>query len=131
MSHEVIAALIILSGRVLLGHRSEKRAFYPDVWDLFGGHIEPGEQQDETLIRELEEELGITPTQWTYVETLHVPEDQLTVHLYLVTVWRGEPVNRQPDEHSAIHWFTPTETTQIPLADQSYPRLFARYLDPK
>jgi 8-oxo-dGTP pyrophosphatase MutT (NUDIX family) len=45
MSHEVLAALNIRSGRVLLGHRSGQREFYPNVWDLFGGHIEPSEQQ--------------------------------------------------------------------------------------
>ncbi len=60
---------------------------------IFGGHVEPGELPEQTLIRELEEELGIIPTGWTFLETLHValltsehePADELTVHLYLVT----------------------------------------------
>jgi 8-oxo-dGTP diphosphatase len=130
MSHEIAAALIIRSGRVLLGQRSARRAFYPNVWDVFGGHMEPGEKRHETLFRELQEELGITPTEWMYVETLYEPADQLTVHLYLVTAWQGEPVNRQLDEHSTIGWFSLTQATQLPLADPSYPRLFAKYLDP-
>ena len=70
MSHEVVAALIIQSQMILLGQRSAARAFYPGVWDVFGGHVEPGEQHHQTLIRELQEELGITPTEWRFLETI-------------------------------------------------------------
>ena len=128
MVHEVVAGLIIQSQRILLGQRSADREFYPGVWDVFGGHMEPGEGQEGTLVRELEEELGITPTEWKYLETLHEPSAQLTLHLYLVTAWRGTPFNRQPEEHSVIHWFSLAEAIGLPLADASYPALFERYL---
>jgi 8-oxo-dGTP diphosphatase len=135
-AHEVVAALIIQSQMILLGQRSATRAFYPGVWDVFGGHVEPGEEHYETLVRELQEELGITPTQWTYLETItqplasppDEPSDQLIVHLYLVTDWAGTPSNRQLDEHSAIGWFSLAQATQLHLADPGYPMLFARYL---
>jgi 8-oxo-dGTP diphosphatase len=138
MSHEVVAALILGSGRILLGLRAAERVFYPDVWDMFGGHVEPGEAHEQTLIRELEEELGITPTQWNFLETLNIdlpsslnePPDLLTVHLYLVTAWAGTPVNMQPEEHSTIGWFSVEEAGELPLADASYPVLFNRYLAP-
>ena len=126
--HEVVAALIIQSDMILLGRRSSTRAFYPDVWDVFGGHVEPGEHREQTLVRELEEEIGVTATEWTYLETLNVPSDQLTMHLYLVTAWSGIIVNRQPEEHSAIGWFSLAQATQLDLAHPSYPMLFARYL---
>jgi 8-oxo-dGTP diphosphatase len=131
MSHEVVAALIIQSQMILLGQRSATRTFYPGVWDVFGGHVEAGEQQHETLIRELQEELGITPTKWSYLETISLANegsDPVTVHLYLVTDWTGMPTNRQLDEHSAIGWFTLAQATQLPLAHPSYPRFFARFL---
>jgi mutator protein MutT len=136
MVHEIVAALIIRSQRILLGQRSASRAFYPGVWDVFGGHIEPGEQQDQTLVRELQEELGIRPTRWTDVETITFsppasegePADELIVHLYLVEEWAGTPENLQLDEHSVIGWFSLSEAVQLPLADPRYPGLFARYL---
>ncbi len=128
MSHEVVAALIIRSQKILLGLRSATRAFYPNVWDVFGRHVEPGEQQHQTLVRELQEELGIIPTQWMYLETLKEPSEQLTVRLYLVKAWTGTPVNRQPEEHSEINWFSLDEATRLQLADQTYPTLFAKYL---
>ena len=138
--HEVVAALIIQSNRILLGRRAEQRAFYPGVWDLFGGHVEPGEPHEQTLVRELQEELGITPTSWKFLERLTAdlpgqgdgtpeqPTDSLTAHLYLVTAWTGMPANRQPEEHSVIGWFTLAQAIQLPLAEDLYRTLFARYL---
>jgi 8-oxo-dGTP diphosphatase len=134
--HEVVAALIVQENRILLGQRSAHRMLYPDVWDLFGGHVEPGEQQQEALVRELQEELDIIPTQWTFLETITLdiptfdnkPPDQMTVHLYRVSAWLGTPLNRQPEEHSDIGWYSVDEATTLPLADASYPTLFARYL---
>ena len=127
--HEVVAALIIQADRILLGQRSATRAFYPGVWDIFGGHVEPGELHEQTLVRELEEEIGITPTAWAFLETLDEPSQQLTAHLYLVTAWTGTLINKQPEEHSAIEWFSLDQTKQLQLADPIYPMLFARYLD--
>jgi 8-oxo-dGTP diphosphatase len=132
MSHEVVAALIIRSQMILLGQRSATRTFYPGVWDVFGGHVEPGEQHHQTLIRELQEELGITPTKWSYLETISLANegsDPVTVHLYLVKDWTGTPTNRQLEEHSAIGWFSLAQAIQLPLAHPSYPMIFARYLD--
>lgn len=136
MAHHIVAGIIVGSDRILLGQRSPDRAFYPNVWDVFGGHIEPGEQPVQTLVREIQEELGITPTQWMELETISesVPEHDdttsydLIVYLYCVTAWSGTPVNLQPDEHSTIQWFSYTEAIQLDLAHPSYPRLFAQCL---
>lgn len=132
MPHEVVAALIIRSQRILLGHRSAGRAFYPDVWDVFGGHVEPGEARQQTLIRELQEELGITPTQWSYLEDISFSSEasgQVTLNLYLVTDWDGTPENRQLEEHSVIDWFSLEQAIVLPLAHPDYPAIFARYMD--
>jgi 8-oxo-dGTP diphosphatase len=137
ITHEVVAALIVQSQKILLGKRSAERKLYPNVWDMFGGHVEPGEATDQTLVRELQEELGITPTQWMFLETLTMPlptqdgepADDLVAHIYLVTAWTGTPVNRQPEEHIVIDWFSQAQANKLPLADPIYPELFARYLN--
>jgi 8-oxo-dGTP pyrophosphatase MutT (NUDIX family) len=95
--------------------------------------MEPGEGQHQTLIRELQEELGITPTGWQVVETFSLPgegADPVTLHLYLVTAWTGTPANRQPEEHSEIGWLSLDQAARLPLAHPSYPALFARFLAP-
>ena len=139
MVHHLVAAIIIELDRILLGQRSSGRAFYPNVWDVFGGHIEPGEEPAQALARELKEELGITPTHWipripleTISESVPANHDtqayDLIVHLYCVTAWSGTPANMQPDEHSAIQWFSYDEAIELDLAHPSYPRLFAQCL---
>jgi 8-oxo-dGTP pyrophosphatase MutT (NUDIX family) len=136
MVHEVVAALIVQDHQVLLGLRSPQRLLYPGVWDMFGGHVEPGEHHKQTLVRELQEELDITPIEWIFLETMILPlrttpqeaEDELIVYLYRVSGWDGMPVNRQPEEHSTIGWFTLAQANRLSLAEPIYPALFARYL---
>ena len=138
MMQEVVAALIVESQMILLGKRASTRTFYPNIWDVFGGHIEPGEHQHQTLVRELQEELGITPTKWTFLETLvasipkrrEVQPYQLQLHLYLVTAWSGTPVNGQLHEHASIQWFSLAQAVQLDLAHPAYPELFAKHLTP-
>ncbi|WP_084685963.1 NUDIX domain-containing protein [Nonomuraea coxensis] len=55
-----VTAVLRDGDRVLLCHRNAGRRWYPDVWDLPGGHVEEGEDPKESLVRELREELGIT-----------------------------------------------------------------------
>jgi 8-oxo-dGTP diphosphatase len=130
--HKCVGALIVQHHTLLLGQRSPTRAFYPSVWDIFGGHIEPGEQREQTLIRELREELGIIPTQWIHVETFveSVPEhdEEVHYHVYLVLAWSGTPINQQPEEHTTIAWFSLDRAVQLELAHPAYPDLFARVL---
>lgn len=38
---------------------------YPGIWGFFGGHIEPGENSDTGVQRELMEELGYAPPNLT------------------------------------------------------------------
>ncbi len=42
-----------------MDHRSPERRWFPDVWDLPGGHVEPGEDERTALRRELREEVGV------------------------------------------------------------------------
>jgi 8-oxo-dGTP diphosphatase len=59
MTHRVACAALVRGGRVLLGHRSPGRRWYPDVWDLPGGHVDDGETPACALAREVREELGV------------------------------------------------------------------------
>ena len=53
--------LLVRGGEVLLARRSSVRLFYPGVWDVVGGHCEDGEAPSEALVREVQEEIGVTP----------------------------------------------------------------------
>ena len=126
--HDCVGALMVRNGLVLLGRRSDDCDWLAGAWDVFGGHIEPGESEQDALRRELDEELGIAPTQLGHLDTIRgdAPEPW-RLHLYVVTAWRGTPRNRQ--EHSELRWCTLVEAQQrLRAAHPDFPRLLAKAL---
>ena len=118
MAEAIVAGAMIKDGRILLCHRSPDRRWYPNVWDLPGGHVELGETPSDALKRELLEELGISVHSRQPLDrvcTLHFEMD-----IWLVTGWDGTPANLAPEEHDAIAWFTAEELTSLELAHDSY-----------
>ena len=120
----VSAGALVDGDRVLLGHRSPTRRWYPDVWDLPGGHVEPGESSREALDRELREELGVTVRSAHQLQKVRIVDDVLdqvlVLDVWVVTDWSGTPVNELPDEHDALAWFT---TDRLPTTDLAHPDL--------
>jgi len=117
--------------RLLLGRRAVTRRSRLGVWDVIGGHIEPGETAERALVRELWEEIGVTPLAWREVGHFVVPTFGdgpealgLDFRLYAVTAWEGTPRNLQPEEHDAIAWFGIAEACGLDLAHPDYPALF-------
>lgn len=126
-----VCALGILfrNGNILLGKRAKHRTSYPNVWDMIGGHCEKGETLTQTLIRELQEEIGVTPIDFKHTETLFDSNNDHTYHVYVVTDWNGEPYRLQPEEHSKIEWFSIDEALKLDLALPIYRDLFTRLED--
>lgn len=112
----IATAALIREGRVLMAHRHPKRRWYPDCWDLVGGHIEPGESPEQAVIRECGEELGIRifdPRPFPMAFT----DPGIEMHAFVVEHWEGEPVNAAPGEHDQLRWFEPAELAHLKLAD--------------
>lgn len=64
--------------RVYVHHRSPGRRLLPGIWDVVGGHLEPGETAEQALAREIGEETG-----WMLSRILAVVAD-----------WEWEPDER-------------------------------------
>lgn len=120
---QVVAGLLRSDGRMLLCHRTPDRSHYPDVWDLPGGRVEPGENPLQALTRELKEELGIDVRPPVKSAWKTLSNEKFQLHIYLVDDWVGEPINAAPDEHDQIRWSTTDEATHLDLAHSSYTRL--------
>lgn len=56
---EVVAALIWKESRFLICQRPAHKA-RGLLWEFVGGKVEPGETKEQALIRECQEELGVT-----------------------------------------------------------------------
>jgi len=112
----IAVAALVRDGLVLMVHRHPLRRWYPDCWDLVGGHVDSGESPQQAVSRECLEELGI------YVhDPLPIPmtvsDPTLDMHAFLVTRWEGEPVNAAPEEHDDLRWFRPSDLADLKLAD--------------
>ena len=126
-----VCALGILfrNGKILLGKRSKHRTAYPNVWDMIGGHCENDETLGQTLSRELQEEIGVTPIQFEHISTLFDANNDHTYHVFVVTDWKGKPECLQPEEHSVIGWFGIKEALKLDLALPVYRELFGSLED--
>jgi 8-oxo-dGTP diphosphatase len=119
-------ALIVRKDRILLGRRSAQRRNRAGKWDVIGGMAEAGEDLHSALTRELNEEIGITPSGQTYFATIEQISTGSTFHYFVVEHWQGAPEIRN-HEHSELDWFGFDEAAGLPdLALDEYPDLFAR-----
>ncbi|KQR17349.1 NUDIX domain-containing protein [Cellulomonas sp. Leaf334] len=126
----VVGGLLVEQGRVLLGHRSPGRRWFPDVWDIPGGHVEPGESSRAALEREVLEELGVTVRSAREHDQVRVSGDPaVVIDLWLVTEWVGTPVNLSPEEHDALAWFGVDDLPTGELAHPALDRLLRTVLE--
>ncbi len=117
----VAVALIDKDGRVLIAQRPEGKQL-AGLWEFPGGKVEPGERPEETLIRELKEELGITVKQECLAPLTfasHAYEDfHLLMPLYVCRRWEGFV---QSQEGQALKWVKPVDMRQYPMPPADEP----------
>jgi 8-oxo-dGTP diphosphatase len=125
--------LVRLDRKVLLGLRAPWKRSWPGHWDTIGGRVEAGETIEDALVREVQEELGVTPTRFSLIAAVRERKparygDALH-HVFAVTRWRGEPTNASA-EHSEIRWFSIDEMRALPnLVDADCPQFAQRATD--
>ena len=91
-----------LDNRILLACRTKEKHM-GDHWEFPGGKVEEGERIEDALVRELEEELGITPVTFEPLISIKhsYPEKNVVLHVYHVLAFSGEPDGR---EGQKIEW---------------------------
>lgn len=105
---QVVAALILKDDKILICQRTRHQPM-PLKWEFPGGKIEPEEQPEQALHRELEEELGIRAEIGAKVATVqhvYATGTAVELHFYLVERWQSEVQNRIFRE---VVWVKPEE----------------------
>ena len=84
------------AGEIYITQRAAD-AHMANKWEFPGGKIEAGETAEEAMIRELEEEVGITASEPQLFDKLEyaVPDRHITLWFWLVENWQGEPWGKE------------------------------------
>jgi 8-oxo-dGTP diphosphatase len=114
-------ALVDADGRVLLAQRPEGKPM-AGLWEFPGGKVESGERPEETLIRELEEELGIVVKEaclapLTFASHTY-SEFHLVMPLYVCRRWDGAVTAK---EGQGLAWVRPNRLREYPMPPADVP----------
>ena len=117
----VAVALVDPDNRVLIAQRPEGKQL-AGLWEFPGGKIDAGERPEAALIRELQEELGITVKEaclapLTFASFAY-PDFHLLMPLYICRRWEGFVQSR---EGQALKWVRAKDLRQYPMPPADEP----------
>ncbi len=103
---EVVAAVIKNGKRIFATQRGYGE--FKDKWEFPGGKIEPGEEKQAALVREIKEELDTEIKVGELIKTVDTdyPNFHITMHVYWCSVISGE---LSLLEHEAAKWLNSNE----------------------
>lgn len=109
--------------KTLLQKRSEQKQLFPNIWDIaVGGHISSGESDFISAKRELEEELGLNPSQYEikFIEKIKEKLNDNEVinneYVSIFIIYADIDINNivlQKEEVSEIKWCTKEELNEL------------------
>lgn len=105
----VVGAAILADGRLLAAQRAEP-PHMAGGWELPGGKVDPGESDEDALVRECHEELAVKVRL-----VRRVGGDWRLSERALLRVWTAELVEGEPQplEHLQLRWLTPSELYDV------------------
>ncbi|MFP4524165.1 MAG: NUDIX domain-containing protein [Candidatus Woesearchaeota archaeon] len=116
-----VKAVIVKDYEVLLLQRNPATRGV-DNWDLPGGLVEEGEDEVESLLRELREELGVDAEvlersgSWRFFR----PKDGQWVEVWNYACRLLSDNIRLSDEHVGFDWVSPERLRSFPVKDASF-----------
>ena len=119
---DVVCGLCVRDGRLLIVQR-KPGGRHGGYWEFPGGKIEMGESAEQSLVRELAEELGMTVRVGPLVGDFD--DGIIKLRGYLIREWVGDVVLV---DHVALRWGAPAELLDVALP-QTDLALLRRVLD--
>jgi 8-oxo-dGTP diphosphatase len=105
----VVGAAIIADGRLLSAQRAEP-PHMAGGWELPGGKVDPGESDEDALVRECHEELAIRIRLRRRIGADWRLSDRAVLRVWTAEIIEGEA---QPLEHLALRWLAPHEFYEV------------------
>ncbi|MGW2524270.1 NUDIX domain-containing protein [Streptomyces sp. NPDC001617] len=104
---EAIVAILCRTDR-LLAIRRGPTVSRPGYWQPLSGKVEPGETQEEAVVREVQEEVGLTAAPLAKVWESETDDGRFRLHWWTADAPTGEVVP-DPEEVGDFRWVTPEE----------------------
>lgn len=115
----VVGAAIVGRGLVLAARRSAP-AELAGGWEFPGGKVEDGEAEEDALVRECREELGIEIAVGRLLGIQPIDADRV-LHVYLAEHLIGQPEARE--DHDEVRWVGAGELDALPWLPADRPLL--------
>jgi len=109
-------AAIIKRERILLCKRSNEEKHYPSYWGVVGGKKNPNESEEECIVRETNEEIGLTFRPTKLFKTYNKEKENI---IFLSHIFLGEisgEIHNNEKEISTVEWFEYDEAINLHLA---------------
>jgi 8-oxo-dGTP diphosphatase len=114
-------ALIDADKRVLIAKRPEGKPM-AGLWEFPGGKVEEGETPEDTIIRELYEELAVKVTKPCLAPLSFTSHDYREFHilmpLFVCRRWEGEPIPRLAQQ---LKWVRANRLRDFPMPPADKP----------
>lgn len=108
---DAIVAVVRRAERILVIQRGP-RARFPGYWAPLSGKVEVAETQEEALIREVHEEVGLEVSPVAKVWESQTEDGTFRLHWWMAEAEQGGIV-MQPGEVSDFRWVTPQEFSHL------------------
>ncbi len=132
--NSAVAVIVVDESNYLMQLRDEKPTiFYPGHWGLFGGAVDGDERPEQTVRRELEEELGFRPAAIDFLtefdfDLAFVGASRIYRRYYEVHATLGDIASFSLGEGSAMEVFSPEALFKLRVTPYDSFALYLHYL---
>lgn len=133
-ANSAVAIILVDGSKYLMQLRDQKPTiFYPGHWGLFGGAVDGAESPEQTVRRELEEELGFRPADVRYFTEFHFDLTCIGCELiyrryYEACMTSGEIASLRLTEGADMETFDPETLFSLRLTPYDSFALWLHYL---
>ena len=126
MINKVATAVFVKDNKVLLEKRKETEDNYAGLWSFPGGHIEREEKPEDTLVREMKEELDVEITDYEFKEVFKdidpTSKEPYEHNIFICRKWKGDI--KYTKEEERIKWVDIYKIPEMEKVSRTAMRVF-------